>query len=322
MEKELETTKTTRTNESSTYALTTGSNVLYETAPAKCLDLVHTEQQQQAAASSMSITTQMAKLADFQDLLLGGSPIDHSEGDYYEMTVMVYTLGTQHEVNMQSNNTVLQLKQQLMDIKGCPWFQMTIFGQGVELHNASKLSGFTEVQLVICDRYYVAILYQPAHNGDLDVFMVNGACSLGALSSLAKEIFDSSAGSGDETYGFSKVCQWRDNWKNNIEYPAEMMISEVFAKVSELTKHGAISMNLDLDDDEGSSFFNTTGSSIKHLLEFDGSKCFLIFDGEKHATTFDGDELFDNDYGDDDDSSEQGEITLADEASRTIEPVN
>ena len=38
MEQELETTtKTTRTNESSTYALTTGSNVLYETAPAQCL---------------------------------------------------------------------------------------------------------------------------------------------------------------------------------------------------------------------------------------------------------------------------------------------
>jgi len=59
MEKELE----TRTNESSTYALTTGSNVLYETAPAKCLDLVHTEQQQQAAAQQQ-MTEQMASGSD------------------------------------------------------------------------------------------------------------------------------------------------------------------------------------------------------------------------------------------------------------------
>ena len=286
-------------------------------APAPLLREDHTGQQ--AAASSMSITTQMAKLADFQDLLLGGTPNIHSEGDNYEMSVMVYTLGTQHEVNMQSNNTVLQLKQQLMDIKGCPWFQMDIFGQGVELHNASKLSGFTEVQLVICDRYYVAIMYQPAHNGALDVFMVNGACSLGALSSLAKEIYDSNSGSGDESYGFSKVCQLVDNWWNKVEFPAEMMISEVFTKVSDLSKHGVISMDLDLDDDAGSSFFNTRGSSIKHLLNFDGCNCFLIFDGQKHATAFDGHEFYDND---DDDSSEQaGEtITLAVEASDTIEP--
>ena len=63
MEKELETkTKRTRTNESSTYALTTGSNVLYETAPAKCLDLVHTEQQQAAAQQQM--TEQMASGSD------------------------------------------------------------------------------------------------------------------------------------------------------------------------------------------------------------------------------------------------------------------
>ena len=64
MEKELETkTKRTRTNESSTYALTTGSNVLYETAPAQCLDLVHTEQQQQAAAQQQ-MTEQMASGSD------------------------------------------------------------------------------------------------------------------------------------------------------------------------------------------------------------------------------------------------------------------
>ena len=64
MEQELETTtKTTRTNESSTYALTTGSNVLYETAPAQCLDLVHTEQQQQAAAQQQ-MTEQMASGSD------------------------------------------------------------------------------------------------------------------------------------------------------------------------------------------------------------------------------------------------------------------
>ena len=218
-----------------------------------------------------------------------------------------------------------------MDIKGCPWFQMTIFGQGVELHNASKLSGFTEVQLVICDRYYVALQYQPAHNGDLDVFMVNGACSLGALSSLAKEIYDSNSGSGDESYGFCKVCQLGDNWRNGVEFPAEMMISEVFTKISDLSKHGVISMDLELDDNAGSCFFNTTSSSIKHLLNFDGCNCFLILDGQKHATTFDGDELY---YGgaDDDDSSEQaGEtitlavetsdtITLAVETSDTIEP--
>jgi hypothetical protein len=51
MEKELE----TKTNESSTYALTTGSNVLYETAPAKCLDL----EQEQSSATTEQMADQL-----------------------------------------------------------------------------------------------------------------------------------------------------------------------------------------------------------------------------------------------------------------------